>query len=252
MSVASTQVAEAIRERGYALIPGLLSAAEIACARSSLERLVHAVAPEQLYAPSSVTVARPEIAASFVLTPTGLTITGLQHVAPEIAPLLLRDRLLSPLRALLGDDLRLEALGAAVSDRMRPFFGWHTHIDGEEEWTRMRAKRWPAKPTVERVIVVVYLDDLDDDGGPLLVLPRRVGDPTTPSHDTLARDWPGQVVLRPTAGTAVLLEQCTWHAAHSLRRAGHRMFVGGYFATRESPTPAFADATLDALLRGSL
>lgn len=244
----SDPVSRAITEQGYAILPGFLDAASLAQARAAIEALVERVAPERLYAPSSVTLERPALPVPLVVTPTGLTITGVLRVAPELGPLLFQERLLAPLRALLGSDLRVEVVGAAVSDRTRPFFGWHTHIDGEEEWTRLSARRWPSKPRVERVVVVLYLDDLDDDGGPLLVLPRRAGDPTPPPHDTLAQDWPGQVTLRPRAGSAVLLEQCTWHAAHSRRTEGHRIFVGAYFSARAAPAPTFADGELDALV----
>ncbi len=242
-------LARDVVERGYAIVPDLLDAQALAEVRGAVERLVERIAPPHLYAAGAEPIERPDLPVPLVITPTGLTITGLLSVLPELAPSLLTSRLLDPLRALLGADMRLELVGAAISDRTRPFFGWHTHIDGEEEWTRLERRAWPAKDEVERVIVVVYLDDLDDDGGPLLVLPRRVGDPTPPPHDTLATEWPGHVELRPSAGTAVVLEQCTWHAARSLRREGHRIFVGGYFASARAPRPGYADASLDALLR---
>lgn len=159
--------------------------------------------------------------------------TGLSEAAPELQESVLGPRALTVARAVLGEP-SVERTGAVVSDASRPFFAWHTHIDAEDDGVRVARRVWPPKSHIGRLIAVLYLDDLDDDGGPLLVWPRRVGDPTTPPHDLRSAAWPGQVVLQPSAGSLVLLDECTWHAARSRRRPGWRIFLGAFLAARQS------------------
>ncbi len=236
-----SDAAREIVERGFAVVSGLLSREEVAHIRAGVEAFVARIDPPAFYSPSLLPLDRPELPGPLSVTPIRLAIPCLLEVMPETRSLVLREPLLAPLRALLGEGLRLEMFGVAVSDRARPFFPWHTHIDGEEEGARLARGEWPAKSELERVLVLLYLDDLDDDRGPLFVWPRRLGEPTPPPHDVTADRWPGQIELRPRAGDAVLLEQCTWHAARSLEVEGLRMFIASYFTGRDVPLAAWAN-----------
>lgn len=230
-----------LREQGYSVFEGFADAAAVATLREAIEALVAEIAPPRLYAsPSEV------LSAGVVVTSPGLAISGLLALRPALAPLVLNAALADAMRATLGDDAVCELAGAVVSDATRPFFSWHTHIDGEDEGERVKRGAWPPIREPLRVLTLLYLQDLDERTGPLFVLPRRVGDPTPPPHDLSLRDWPGMVELRPRAGTLVALEQCTWHAAGSLHGPGLRTFVGCYFAAAQAPPPAWADAALRA------
>lgn len=237
-----TGPAEALRERGFAVLEDLVDPAGVAALRSSIDELVRAIDPPRFYAsPTEV------LSEDAVITSPGLALSRLLRARPALRPLVLPRALLDAMRAALGDDATIELAGAVVSDATRPFFRWHTHIDGVDEGERVKRGAWPRVDALDRVLTLLYLQDLDDDVGPLYVLPRRVGDPTPPPHDLDLREWPGMIELRPRAGTLVALEQCTWHAAGSLRGPGHRMFVGCYFAAARAPRAAWADPELSGV-----
>ncbi len=237
----STETARQLREQGYAVFEGYADDAGVATLRAAIEALVRAIDPPRFYAsPTEV------LSDDVVITSPGLAISRLLTARPDLRPLVLRPALLDAMRATLGDDAVLELAGAVVSDRTRPFFRWHTHIDGMDEGDRVQRNAWPPVDEALRVLTLLYLQDLDDETGPLYVLPRRVGDPTEPPHDLDLHDWPGMIELRPRAGTLVALEQCTWHAADSLRGPGLRSFVGCYFAAARARRPDWVDRELAA------
>ena len=217
--------AAALRVQGYAVLRDLLAPNEVRVVRQAVIRRVERVRPPALYSRSAI-----DLGDGNGVTPTGFAIGQLLERSPELEPVVLPSALREVMAATLGDDHAIELVGAVISDRRRPFFSWHTHIDREDESQRVRAGRWPAVDRVLRVLALLYLDDLNDDSGPLYVLPRQVGDPTEPPHPLDQQRWPGMVELRPRAGTVVALEQCTWHAAKSMRGPGTRVFVGSYFS----------------------
>lgn len=231
--------ASPLATRGFDVLEDLVSAGDARTLRDAILAEVAAIAPPALYAPEL-----RAIGDDVAITSTGLALSRLLARRPQLAPLVLATPLVGAMRAALGADARLELAGAVVTDRARPFFSWHTHIDGLEESARARAGAWPAVPDVRRVLTLLYLDDLDDDTGPLLVLPRRAGEPTAPPHALDAPSWRGELVLRPRAGTLVALDQCTWHAARAMSREGPRVFVGCYFAAAHATPAPWADDTL--------
>lgn len=226
-------------ERGYAVLEDELSADQTQTLRRGIVELLGEIEPPAYYAAKTEPVTE-----TVGITSTGLAISRLLDDRPELTPLVVRRRVLEVMREALGDDLRLELAGAVVSDAARPFFRWHTHIDGEEEGARVQAGAWPAVEGVERVLTLLYLDDLTDETGPLYVYPRRAGDPTTPPHDLDLEAWPDRVELRPRAGTVVAVDQCTWHAARSMRGPGLRIFSGCYWAAANAARPAHTDERL--------
>jgi len=230
-----------IRARGYAVFEGLLDPGETASLRREVEGVIAEIDPPGFFAADTV-----QVADGVAVTSTGLAISRLLTARPALRPLVLRAPVIEAMRALLGPDARLELLGAVASDARRPFFSWHTHIDGEEEGERVKRGVWPPVEGISRVLTLLYLDDLDDESGPLYVYPRREGDPTPPPHPLDEEAWPDMVELRPKAGDLVALEQCTWHAAKSLRRPGLRLLVGAYFAAADAPRPSWLDEGLAA------
>lgn len=236
----------AVRERGYAVWSRTADEAGVAQLRTAIDALVDTLPGDALWADHNA-----PLSDDAMLTPAGLALPRLLSIQPGLRSLVLPPALLHGATELLGAGARIELAGAVVTDRHRPFFAWHTHIDGEEESARWQARRWPVIAEVRRILTLLYLDDVDDDGGPLLVVPRRVGDPCEPLDDLQADAWPGQHELRPRAGTLVALDECTWHAARPMLRAGRRRFVGVYFAsgsTQPAPwaDPAYASVGLTA------
>jgi ectoine hydroxylase-related dioxygenase (phytanoyl-CoA dioxygenase family) len=80
---------------------------------------------------------------------------------------------------------------------------WHTD---------QRYLVWPRPPlfTEPRLLtVLVYLEDADDETGPLFVRPGSHRLLVEPESDD--RQFPDQVVLRPQAGETVFLDSAIWH-----------------------------------------
>jgi hypothetical protein len=188
------------------------------------------------YAPEPKAVA-PETE----ISTTGLVFYKFIKKCPENADLIVHPEVVAAIRGYLGDEMRLEVAGAVIADANRPFFAWHTHIGGPDDSKYRRDKIFPRYEAPERVMTLHYLDDLDDDNGPLLVYPRRVTDPTPPPHDLDALDWPGEVVLNVRRGSVVVLDQCTWHAVRRKTSPGIRSFVGCYFRSPRGPATEWVD-----------
>jgi len=245
--------AKALSERGYAVITGTHSAEQVRRLRAALAA-IHAGQG----APTPYAKAMCELAPDLQLAPTGFVITSLLGRCPELAEDLLAPSVIAAARALLGADARLELAGAVICDDARPFFSWHNHIGGiDVEEVRARGE-FPRFTASQRVIVVLYLDDIDGDGGEVRVLPRRITEPTEPPHDQMIDAWPEQVCLHFPAGSTLLLEQSTWHAVMPRRRPGLRMFIGAYLTSSSAPPTSVVDASLrgfsggGALLRSLL
>jgi len=179
-----------------------------------------------------------------VTGPAGLTFPKLATRSPELASLFFKPFIIDTIRGALGDGMRLELVAGVLSDKTRPFFDWHVHIDGvdDEYYNYKRPYRRFSKP--ERVTHLLYLDDLCEDNGELLVLPRKISDPTEPPYERTLEEWPDQVEIRCPRGSVVILEQCIWHAARPMRVDGLRCFIGSYFVAEGAKMTPIADRDL--------
>jgi hypothetical protein len=234
--------AEQLCERGYAVFEEYLDPGAAATLRERLLALAEPVRPPTLYEPDT-----RELGEASAVSASGLALRGFAGRHPELLDRYLRPPLVALLHDTLGE-VRVEELGALISDTARPFFRWHTHIGGEDEGVRFKSGRWPRPERVERVLTLLYLDDVDEEAGALYVLPRTIGEPTEPPGNIDEVEWPGRVALTPKAGTLVALEQCTWHAAAARQRPGERVLAAAYFAGAEVAPADWADpaaATLD-------
>lgn len=140
---------------------------------------------------------------------------------------------LSIARAMMGPLVRLRGLSARISypggeQHETP---WHQHL---------RVVSQPLPPWFSRphcIDVLIYLDDLDEDTGPVCVVPQ--------SHDWLDREPPfgsyepvdGEVELRVKAGGVVMVHGNLWHRALPTVGKKRRMLILGYTPTwlRKSP-----------------
>lgn len=228
-----------LRERGYAVLERTHTAEQVARFRRGLEAVHQRHGSPVPYAPRVV-----DIASGVQLAPTGFVVSRLVATFPELADDLLSPRVVATARRLLGDDVHLELTGGVICDDRRPFFTWHNHIGGIDVEDYRAREDFPRFTESQRVIVVVYLDDIDELGGELRALPRAITDRTEPPFDQSVPDWPAQVPIHCPAGSTVVFEQCTWHAAMPKRRPGLRMFVGAYLTSSRAPKTQAIDDSL--------
>lgn len=175
------------------------------------------------------------------ITSSGLQIgSGLVDFAPAIVEDFLHPTILTLFGATLGEDFAIDVIGGCVSDETRARKPWHHHCGGPDE-ERSDPAFAPVGEPAMRLNLLIYLDDVGEGGGQLLVQPRSIDTPIELCGDERA-DWDSQVVLGWTAGTAVVLDERTWHGVWPQTRPGHRMFVGGYFRAPALPAPRNADA----------
>jgi ectoine hydroxylase-related dioxygenase (phytanoyl-CoA dioxygenase family) len=237
----------ALLERGYTVVENTHGEAQLTVLRDSLERIHRAHGSPRPHASPEQVLTR-----NVIVNPTGFVVFELLAVAPEVASCLVSPALVDVVRALLGPDMHLELTGGSISDASRPFFSWHNHIGGIDVEAYRDREAYPRFERSQRVIAVVYLDDIDAAGGELLVLPRKITDPTAPPGDRFAPTWEGEVVVHLRRGSTLLLEQCTWHAVRPCTRSGLRMFVGAYFASSEAPPTQLRDSSLPGFRGGGL
>jgi hypothetical protein len=228
-----------LRERGYAVLENLFPPEEIADFRAILARRYEALG-------SPRTWARPplEPEPGIEISVVGLVFHQLARHCPALGARFITPPLVGVARGLLGDDMHLEYTAGIVNHGERPFFPWHAHVGGVDNITYRKQGIFPRFTRSERITMLLYLDDLTDASGSLLVHPRRIEDPTEPPATPTLEEWPGQVELRCRRGTVVLLEQCVWHAARSKSSAGLRSYLACYFTSSRAPKSSWSDDSL--------
>lgn len=156
----------------------------------------------------------------------GLFIRNLLDKHPVFLQTLLRfEPCLSVARAMLGPQVQVHAtvLRVAYPGLENQAVEWHFH---------QRVVPDPEPAFFARPVVVdnlIYLDDLTEESGPLIVLPgtHRVN-ADLPAGD--ASDRPGQVVVTVPAGSCVSSHSSLWHRALAPRPTApkRRLLILGY------------------------
>ncbi len=145
---------------------------------------------------------------------------------PVIETLLLsHPALVSVARAVLGPQVQVHAsvLRVAYPGLQNQGVEWHFH---------QRVVPDPEPPFFLRPVVLdnlIYLDDLTDDSGPLVVLPgSHKFNEDLPSGDF--SDKPGQVVVKCPAGSVVTSHSSLWHKAFAPKPDAikRRLLIFGY------------------------
>jgi hypothetical protein len=229
-------------ERGYTVFERLYAPEWVRALRADIESIHAEVGRPRCYASGS-----EELAPDIHLCPAGLAVRRLLHLRPRWAADIVRPEVVGALRGAIGDDMVIEVAGCVVSDSSRPFFPWHAHVGGVNDGEYRRSGVWPSITRTQRVMTLTYLQDLDDQNGPMLVYPRRVGEPVEPPQDPDKLAWDGQVELRVPAGSLVALDECTWHAIRPKLDEGLRIFVGLTYAARDAPIGGWADNELSGV-----
>lgn len=238
----STAAALAARfaEVGCVVLPDIVDAARVEAMRAALDAAREQIGNPPLYAREPVrTTPKTEISS------TGLVFFELLGWAPHLAPMLLDPWALQVVRAILGDAARMELVGGVMTDHTRPFFEWHNHVGGpDDEAIRTQGGGVPTSTRPQRLSYLIYLDDVTEANGPMLVLPGR---PTDAFEAPEPRDrprWQGDMVVTLDAGSVLLIDETTWHAVPQRRDPGPRRWVGAYFAAGHVPPAEFLDSTL--------
>jgi hypothetical protein len=231
--------ARALRERGFTVVERSHAPATVEKFRAGLEALHRSHG-----APVPYSAKGAQLGGDVQLAPTGFVVTRLLAQFPEFADELLCPDVIEIVRRVLGRDMHLELTGAVLCDANRPFFSWHNHIGGIDVEDYRARTTWPRFVESQRVIAVLYLDDIDVEGGELRAYPRAISDPTDAPFDEMTPDWPGHAALHFPAGSTVIFEQCTWHAAMPRVAPGLRMFVGTYLTSVRAPQTDAVDDSL--------
>ena len=199
-----------------------------------------------------------QLAEDVVICMAGLTVHGLLPRMPERASTLLEPGIVESLRRALGEDMIMEVAGWVISDKRRPFFNWHLHANGLDDSYYLKRGYWPKIDSCQRIMALLYLDDLEPEHGPLLVHPHKIGEPLDPHYDPDLESWEGMVELNVKRGTLVAVDQCTWHAVRRQLDDEPRIWIGCTFCSAEAPRCGWFDERLttyetsDPLLRSVL
>jgi len=242
MSVRTEGLGRQLRDESYAVCPGLYGAEEVALLREELAR-VHREAGSPVPYGEGVTW----LSENVELSSTGFVVHKLLGRAAGLSRGLLPAEVVAVARSVLGDDMHLEMVAGVVSDHTRPFFEWHMHVGGIDDERYRRDGLRPRFERAERVSMLVYLDEMNERSGQLLVLPRKITDPIEAPYDVASKRWEGQLAVSGPPGTAVLMEQSTWHAVLPREDRSPRMFVGFWFAAAHATGAERTDESLLSL-----
>lgn len=238
--------ARALRETGYAVFPSLYPESFLARGRQAIARVY-----EGLGSPSLHSRGKSQLDDSFaILSGSGLMIGQLLSRTPELIDGYLDPHMLEVLHECLGAGFRVETTAGTISDQHRnEVLSWHNHVGGLDEDLERAIDLETLDPDrIRRLTLLIYLDGLSEQTGQLFVLPRTLADPLPcpVPEDEYRVDWPGVTVVNGPPGTAVLLEERTWHASLARRTPGYRRFVGAMLVAAWAPVADNVDPTVAA------
>jgi ectoine hydroxylase-related dioxygenase (phytanoyl-CoA dioxygenase family) len=182
----------------------------------------------------------------------GLFIRNVIDLHPAFHELFRFGPLLSVARALLGPQVQIHGNVIRVSypDQAQQAVEWHFHQQVVPE---------PRPAFFSRPAVLdnlIYLDDIDDESGPLLVVPgTHRADVDLPAGDF--SDKPGQVVVTCPAGSVVTAHAALWHRARAPKPGApkRRLLIWGYSPTWmkqvDSPSAGAGRGLTDGLVSGA-
>ena len=211
--LASPEEIRQLAEQGFLAREGMLAPDHVARLRAALDE----VAERELAGPARVSRSQRF---------GGLFLRHLMDKHQAFLDMLKFPPVLSVIRAVLGPQVALRGFSARISypDEPNQETHWHFH---------QRVVPDPLPPFYSRpqsIEALLYLDDANDASGPLSAVPG--------SHQWIERDLPaeqygdlpGQVTLRPRAGTCVFVHGSLWHRAHANTPQGHvrRLLIVGY------------------------
>lgn len=178
--------------------------------------LPNAIAPDQA---QRLIEATERIASDEGMKPgaSGMFLRHLMDKDEAFVELLDHPQFLPVARLMLGPMVRALPVTAriAVPGAESQSVDWHIH-------QRLVPKPMPAFFSLPIVIdTLIYLDDVDEETGPLQVVPgsHLITDHGIADHSA---DQDGQVTLMPRAGDAIMMHGNVWHRALPTTERGHR------------------------------
>jgi len=236
-------LAQQLIDASYAVIPGMVGLDRVERIRATLARTY-----ASLDAPPMFSKVPIWIGDNIEVSGTGLVMHKVLSFAPDLHRDVLDPDIVEVVRRALGHDMHLEFAGAVVSDYTRPFFKWHNHVGGIDDERYRRLGLRPPIESIQRVAMLVYLDEMGPDTGQLLIHPHRTSGAAPPPGDLHDPDWDGAVRVVGPPGTVVMIDQTTWHAAlpRTVDR-GPRYFFGLWFAASCAPKSERVDESLNAI-----
>jgi hypothetical protein len=234
--------AQQLVEDSYAVLPGHYEAAKVERIRGALAELYERLDTPPMYSKEPVWLGE-----NLEVSGTGLVLHKLLGFDPSLHRDLLDAEIVEIVRRALGRDMHLEFAGAVITDRTRPFFRWHNHVGGIDDERYRRLGLRPAIEEIERVAMLVYLDEMGSDTGQLIIHPQRVSGAARPPGPVDELHWEGQFEVVGPPGTVVMIDQTTWHAALPRTVEGPRFFFGLWFAAASVPKSERVDESLFAI-----
>lgn len=212
--------------QGYLVRERLIQGDLLALLRAALDEVAEAAGGQEAASANS----------SF----SGLFVRGLLDKHPSFLEMLHFAPLLSVARAMLGPKVQVHEFAMRVSYPGASSTGveWHIH---------QRVMPDPLPPLFARPIVVdnlIYLDDITEASGPLVVMPgSHLRDEDLAEKDF--SDKPGQVTVTLPAGSCVTSHSSLWHKAQPTQAGGgvRRLLVLSYSPVWLKPTTLTAAAT---------
>lgn len=154
----------------------------------------------------------------------GAILRYLEDKDPVFLDLIQFEPIVSVARAMMGPKVRLRGLTARISwpGESIQSVPYHQHL----RVNSVPCPPWFSEP--HALDALIYLDDLNDDTGPVCVVPG--------SHKWVDREPPYQhydpldneVVFRVPAGSVVLMHSNVWHRTYPTVSARRRMLILGY------------------------
>ncbi|MGV3618875.1 MAG: phytanoyl-CoA dioxygenase family protein [Fimbriimonas sp.] len=215
-------------EQGYLLMPGAIEAAQLSELRDATERVAD----------------QERQAGGF----GGIFLRHLMDKDEAFLRLLDHPKFLPLARLMLGPMVRALPVTARIAIPGEPDqkVEWHIH---------QRLVPNPLPPFFSQPVVLdtlIYLDDVDEETGPLQVVPgsHRITQEGIPDKEG---DLPGQITLMPKAGDAIMVHGNLWHRALPTTERGHRRRLIIYpFAPTWVNLPSFGAQPKEGLLKALL
>jgi len=190
------ELVDQFNDRGYVIIPELLTTSEATELHGALEELAPPHDPAKAIVKHTERALLPNVSFFGVLT---------------------KDRLLEVVQGVIGDDFQLLAYDALDT---KPNSGlernWHTDV---QFWS----------DTTLTANVAIYLQDMTPDEGPLLVIPGSHRRGRGPRDDERLAKSAEEVPVSVAAGSAVVFDAQLWHSGGRNASPRPRRVIFPYF-----------------------
>lgn len=153
------------------------------------------------------------------------------ELAPsEMVPAFTQPLVLDILETIMGPFIQLDSLTLAGQSPV-PEIDAPSPIEPDDGWHRDRWGQVPLRAFIRPLGVnaICYLQDLDDQVGPLRVISESHRNPVTLSPKERFRPHPDERVLYPRAGDVVMFHNCLLHAGGRNTSSSIRHYVRAYY-----------------------